>query len=151
ALLTRLARLDDETQQLTRRIEGAVAGHPLLRLSGSGPLTAARLIAEVGDVRRFRSPDALAALAGVAPIPASSGPVQRMRLNRGGNRRLNRAFYVIAVAQARWHPAARAYIDRRIKVDGKTWREAIRALKRRLVRSVFHLLVEGSQQLQLTA
>jgi transposase len=142
--------LGDETERLTRRIEGAVAGHPLLALSGAGPLTAARLIAEVGDIRRFRSPDALAALAGVAPIPASSGQTQRRRLNRGGNRRLNRAFYVIAIAQARWNPIARAYIDRRIKVDGKTWREAIRALKRRLVRPVYHLLIEGSRQLQLT-
>ena len=150
ALLARLAKLDDGTTRLTRRIEGLVAGHPLLRLTGTGPLTAARLIAEVGDVRRFRSADALAALAGVAPIPASSGQTQRMRLNRGGNRRLNRAFYVIAVAQSRWDPAARAYIERRVKVDGKSWREAIRALKRRLVRPVYHLLVEGSQTPQMT-
>lgn len=73
---------------------GMVAGHPLLRLPGMGSLTAARPIAEVGDVRRFRSSHALAALAalaGVAPIPTSSGQVHRMRLNRGGNRRLNRA------------------------------------------------------------
>lgn len=150
-LLARLAQLSREITALTSRIEGLVAGHPLLRLPGAGPLTAARLLAEVGDVRRFRSPDALAALAGVAPIPASSGQIQRMRLNRGGNRRLNRAFYVIAIAQARWDPAARAYIARRVEVDGKTWREAIRALKRRLVRPVYHLLVEGSQALQMTA
>jgi transposase len=151
ARLARLRRLDLEIGVLTRRIEGLVAGHPLLRLSGTGPLTAARLIAEVGDVRRFGSPDALAALAGVAPIPASSGQIQRMRLNRGGNRRLNRAFYVIAIAQSRWHPGAKAYIARRVDVDGKTWREAIRALKRRLVRPVYHLLVEGSQAMQMTA
>jgi transposase len=93
----------------------------------------------------------LAALAGVAPIPASSGQTQRMRLNRGGNRRLNRAFSIVAVAQSRWDPAARASIKRRVEVDGKTWREAIRALKRRLVRPVYHLLVEGSQALQMTA
>jgi transposase len=104
----------------------------------------ARLIAEVGDVRRFRSADAFAALAGVAPIPASSGQVQRMRLNRGGNRQLNRALYVIAVTQSRFHPPAKAYVARRMEADGKTWREAIRALKRLLVRPVFRLLVEGS-------
>jgi len=129
---------------LTRRISAAVVGHPLLALPGAGPITVARLIAEVGDVRRFRSADALAALAGVAPIPASSGQVQRMRLNRGGNRQLNRAFYVIAVTQSRFHPPAKAYVTRRIEADGKTWREAIRALKRRLVRPVFGLLLEGS-------
>ena len=122
-----------------------VAGHPLLGLPGAGPITVARLIAEVGDVSRFRSADALAALAGVAPIPASSGQVQQMRLNRGGNRQLNRAPHVIAVTQSRFHPLAKAYVTRRIEADGKTWREAIRALKRQLVRPVFRLLVEGSE------
>ncbi len=74
-----------------------------------------------------------------------------MRLNRGGNRQLNRAFHVIAVSQARFHPEAKAYMTRRIEVDGKTWREAIRALKRRLIRPVYRLLLEGSVQLEMTA
>jgi transposase len=144
SLLARLGRLDREIDGLTRRVAAGVVGHPLLGLPGAGPITVARLIAEVGDLRRFRSPDALAALAGVAPIPASSGQVQRMRLNRGGNRQLNRALHVIAVTQALFHPPAKAYVTRRIEVDGKTWREAIRALKRRLVRPVYRLLLEGS-------
>ncbi len=144
ALLSRLPRLEQEIAALTGRIGALVAGHPLLGLPGAGPITVARLIAEVGDVRRFRSADALAALAGVAPIPASSGQVQRMRLNRGGNRQLNRALHVIALAQARFHPPAKAYVVRRIEADGKTWREAIRALKRLLIRPVFRLLLEGS-------
>ena len=143
-LLLRLARLEREVKALTSRIGMLVAGHPLLGLPGAGPITVARLMAEVGDVHRFRSADALAALAGVAPIPASSGQIQRMRLNRGGNRQLNRAFYVIAVTQARFHQPAKAYVTRRIEADGKTWREAIRALKRQLVRPVFRLLLEGS-------
>ena len=67
-----------------------------------------------------------------------------MRLSRGGNRQLNRAFYVIAVIQSRFHPPANAYVTRRMEVDGKSWREAIRALKRMLVRPVFRLLVEGA-------
>ncbi|MGD0863685.1 MAG: IS110 family transposase [Candidatus Limnocylindrales bacterium] len=149
-LLLRLAHLDREVKALTIRIGLLVAGHPLLGLPGAGPITAARLIAEVGDVRRFRSADALAALAGVAPIPASSGQVQRMRLNRGGNRQLNRAFYVIAVIQSRFFPPAKAYVTRRMEVDGKSWREAIRALKRMLVRPVFRLLLEGAE-LQMEA
>ena len=144
ALVARLARVDREIAGLTLRIDQLVASHPLLGLPGVGSITAARLIGEVGDVRRFRSADALAALAGVAPIPASSGQIQRMRLNRGGNRQLNRALHVIAVTQARFHPAAKTYVARRIEVDGKTWREAIRALKRQLVRPVFRLLLEGS-------
>lgn len=144
-LLARLARLEREVKGLTSRIRHLVAGHPLLGLPGAGALTVARLIAEVGDVRRFRSADAFAALAGVAPVPASSGQIQRMRLNRGGNRQLNRAFYTIAVSQSRFHPPAKAYVARRIEADGKTWREAIRALKRQLVRPVFRLLLDGSQ------
>jgi len=151
ALLVRLARLEREVEALTRRITALVAGHPLLGLPGAGPITVARLIGEVGDVRRFRSADALAALAGVAPIPASSGQVQRMRLNRGGNRQLNRAFYVIALAQWRFYPPAKAYVARRMQADHKTWQEAIRALKRQLVRPVFRLLVEGADALRAAA
>jgi hypothetical protein len=67
-----------------------------------------------------------------------------MRLNRGGNRQLNRAFYFIAVIQSRFYPPAKAYVTRRMEVDGKSWREAIRALKRMLVRPLFRLLVEGA-------
>jgi transposase len=145
SLLDRLLRFERESDVLTRRIEALVDGHPLLGLSGAGPITVARLIAEAGDMRRFRTPDAFAALAGVAPIPASSGQVQRMRLNRGGNRQLNRAMHVIAVTQARFYPPAKAYVTRRIEADGETRREAIRALKRQLVRPVFRLLVEGSE------
>ena len=144
-LLARLVRLEREIKELTSRIRLLVAGHPLLRLPGAGAITVARLVAEAGDVHRFRTADAFAALAGVAPVPASSGQIQRMRLNRGGNRQLNRAFYTIAVSQSRFHPPAKAYIARRIEADGKTWREAIRALKRQLVRPVFRLLIEGSQ------
>src|SRR5450756_2631253 len=128
ALLARLARLERETGALTRRIAALVDGHPLLGLPGAGPITVARLIAEVGDVRRFRSPDALAALAGVAPIPASSGQTQRMRRDRGGNRQRNRALCVIAGSQARFHPPADAYGRRRMESAGKTARAAIRAL-----------------------
>ena len=151
ALLHRLTGLEREIEASTRRIGALVEGHPLLGLPGAGPITVARLIAEVGDVRRFRSADALAALAGVAPVPASSGQVQRMRLNRGGNRQLNRAFYVIALSQSRFHPPAKAYVARRMQADHKTWQEAIRALKRQLVRPVFRLLVEGADALRAAA
>ena len=78
-------------------------------------------------------------LAGVAPIPASSGQISRMRLNRGGNRQLNRALHAIALAQARTYPPAQAFVARK-RAEGKSWREAIRALKRHLARVVFRLL-----------
>jgi transposase len=150
ARLARLRTLGREERALAARIAGLVEGHPLLGLHGSGPLIAAKLIGEVGDVRRFRSADALAALAGVAPIPASSGQTQRLRLNRGGNRQLNRALHVIALVQASHHPPAQAYLARK-RAEGKTRREAIRALKRRLVRPVFGLLVAGAQPVQQAA
>src|SRR5204862_448470 len=109
------------------------------------PLLTAKLVGEVGDIGRFRSEDGLAALSGVAPIPASSGQTSRMRLNRGGNRQLNRAFHMIALTQAAQHPPARAYLARK-RAEGKTHREAIRALKRRLVRPVFRLLQAGAAE-----
>jgi transposase len=99
-------------------------------------------VAEAGDIGRFRSPAAFAMLAGVAPIPASSGEVQRMRLNRGGNRRLNRALYTIALSQAWHYEPARAYIARR-QAEGKSWAEALRCLKHRISRPVFRLLQAG--------
>jgi transposase len=142
--LARLAKLTAEIDGLEHRIAGLVADHPLRRLPGAGPLVTAKLVAEVGDVRRFRSADAFAMLAGVAPIPASSGQVSRMRLNRGGNRQLNRALYAIAFAQVRWHPPAKAFVARK-RAEGKSWREAIRALKRHLARVVFRLLTADLQ------
>lgn len=143
--LARLGRLTDEVRQLERRIETAVARHPLRSLPGAGPLVAAKLIGEVGDIRRFRSPDAFAMLAGVAPIPASSGQVSRMRLNRGGNRQLNRALWCIAFSQAKTHEPAKAFLARK-RAEGKSWREAMRALKRHLARVVFRLLSQPAAQ-----
>ena len=96
--LVRLAKLATELRALDRRIDGLVADHPLRQLWGAGPLVTAKLLGEIGDIRRFRSADAFAMLAGVAPIPASSGQTSRMRLNRGGNRQLNRALFSIAFA-----------------------------------------------------
>jgi transposase len=142
----RLRRLDHlivEADRLERRLVELVGDHPLVGLKGSGVLVAAKLIGETGDVRRFRSADAFAMLAGVAPIPASSGQTQRLRLNRGGNRQLNRALHSIALSQAWHHPPAKAFIERK-RAEGRTWREALRSLKRHLARVVFRLLVAGA-------
>ena len=148
--LARLRRLTIEIRALTARLSERVAGHPLLRLPGAGALTAARLIGETGDIGRFRSADAFAMLTGTAPIPASSGQTQHLRLNRGGNRQLNRALHTVAMVQALHHPPARLYIARK-RAEGKTRRDAIRALKRQLVRTVFRLLQEGTQSAVLAA
>ncbi len=143
--LVRLGRVALEARALERRIEGLVVDHPLRALPGAGALVTAKLVSEAGDLRRFRSADAFAMLAGVAPIPASSGQVSRMRLNRGGNRQLNRALFSIAFAQARTYPPAKAYLARK-RTEGRTWREAIRALKRHLARVVFRLLTQAAAQ-----
>jgi transposase len=117
----------------------AASGSSLPRLPGIGVLLAAKLLGETGDVRRFRSEAAFAAVTGTAPIPASSGQTQRHRLNRGGNRQLNRALHFIAIVQARTYPPARAYVTRR-QAEGKTWREALRCLKRHLADVVYRTM-----------
>jgi hypothetical protein len=88
---------------------------------------------------RIHSEAAFAALAGVAPLPASSGNTRRHRLNRGGDRRLNRALYTIALTRLGHDPRTRAYRARRI-AEGATQREIIRILKRYISRELFRLL-----------
>jgi transposase len=111
---------------------------PLTELKGIGLYTAGALAGILGPGRRFRSEAQLAAYAGVAPLEASSAGLVRHRLNRGGNRRLNAILYRIALSQARTLPEAQAYLARR-QAEGKTWREAIRALKRYLIRTIWRL------------
>jgi len=133
--LTRtISELDRELEQRTAETAPA-----LLELPGCGALTAAKLLAEIGPIGRFQSDAQLARHSGVAPLEASSGRIQRHRLDRGGNRQLNAAFYRIAITQARVHPAARAYLERK-QAEGKSRREAIRCLKRQLARVVFNTL-----------
>jgi transposase len=125
-----------ERELATRSAQMAPA---LLELPGCAGVTAAKLLAEIGPIERFRTDAQLARHGGVAPLQASSGRTQRHRLDRGGNRQLNCALHRIAITQARVHPAARAYIARK-KAEGKSNREAIRCLKRQLARTVFNTL-----------
>ncbi|HUZ81793.1 MAG TPA: transposase, partial [Gaiellaceae bacterium] len=124
-------------QELERRV-GAVAPG-LLDLPGCGAVTAAKLLAEIGPISRFKTDAQLARHSGVAPLEASSGKSQRHRLDRGGNRQLNAALYRIAITQSRYHAGARAYLERK-QAEGKSKREAIRCLKRLLARTVFNTL-----------
>jgi transposase len=142
AQVRRLKELVREAAALERELLLLVRGQQprLLALPGVGPLTAAKLIAEIAGIERFRSHAKLARIAGVAPIPASSGNRTRVRLDRGGNRQLNAAFHRIAVTQLRCHQPAKDYIARRL-AEGKTKREALRCLKRHLVRTVFKTMM----------
>jgi transposase len=129
-----IGELDRELRARTTTIAPA-----LLQLPGCGPLSAAKLLGEIGPIDRFRSDAQLARHAGVAPLDASSGKHQRHRLDRGGNRQLNCALHRIAVTQARVHAPARTYLARK-QAEGKSRREAIRCLKRQLARTVYTTL-----------
>jgi transposase len=132
----RIAALDAEIADLL-----AEHDNPLDDLLGAGTNLAATIIAQAGDVRRFRDAGAFARFCGAAPIPCGSGQTAgRHRLHRGGNRQLNAALYRIAIVQQRHHPAAKTYLARKI-AEGKTAREARRALKRHLANVVYRRLL----------
>jgi transposase len=142
--IKRLRELDREIRQVTVQLTKLVAASRtrLTDLVGVGPILAARILGEVGDVGRFPDADHFAAANGTAPIPVASGRTDRHRLNRGGNRRLNRAIHYVALTQATWEPRAVAYLARK-QTEGKTRREALRCLKRRLSTVIFKTLLAG--------
>jgi transposase len=137
----RLLQLTSEERELAREIEKLTQklAPQLLAQPGVGPLAAAQLVLSWSHPGRITSEAAFARLAGVAPIPASSGQTIRYRLDRSGDRRLNRALHMILVTRRRTHPATIAYIERRLQ-EGKSRREAIRCLKRYLARNLYRLL-----------
>jgi transposase len=143
--IERLYELDAEMKQIERelRVRVRASGTGLVELVGISDLLAARIIGEVGDIARIQTKDRFARINGTAPIPASSGKQTRHRLNKGGNRRLNYALHMMALTQARMDPRARAYVERR-RAEGRTYRDAIRALKRHLSDAVYRQLREDA-------
>lgn len=143
-----LRRLDEQMKASKRRIAEAVAasGTSLVSLFGVGPIIACMLIGYSGDVRRFSSRDRYATYNGSAPIEMSSGGRITHRLNRRGNRQLNHALHMAAVTQIRHrHSDGRAFYDRKC-AEGKTNKEALRALKRRISDAVYRqLLIDAGQ------
>ena len=111
----------------------------LLDEPGIGPIVAAQLLVAWSHRGRLRSEACFARLAGVAPVPASSGKTTRHRLSRGGDRQLNRALHTIVLHRRQHDPATRDYIERRV-AEGKTRRDATRLLKRYLARHLYRLL-----------
>ncbi len=128
---------EDLEKQITTRTQEA-GFSPLTELKGVGLLTAGAIAGILGPGMRFQNDAQVAAYAGVAPLEVSSAGNVRHRLNRGGNRRLNAILYRIAFTQAHCLPAAKTYLADRI-ADGKTRKEAYRALKRYLVRAIWKL------------
>jgi len=141
----RALALEAEAAALEAEIEHLVqqAAPALLNELGVGPVSAAQLLCSWSHVGRLRSEAAFAALAGVAPIPASSGQTTRHRLNRAGDRQLNRALHTIIVSRLVHHAETRAYSARRT-AEGKSPREIQWCLKRHLARRLFKLLECGA-------
>lgn len=133
---TQIKQLANDIQQVM-----SPAGTALQDIPGVGVITAAAILAEVAGTNGFATNAKMAAWAGTAPLDASSGRQQRHRLNRGGNRQVNRAIHVVATTQIRLGGPGADYMKRRIQ-EGKTRREAIRALKRHLTRVIWKTLRE---------
>ena len=145
-LAKRILELDAELDQNMTRIRDIVETSPageLLNKTGIGPVTAARTLVAWSHPGRVRNEAAFASIAGVNPIPASSGNTTRHRLNRGGDRQLNRALNVIAMVRMVHDSGTRVYVERR-RAEGKTDREIRRILKRYLARSLYRHLNTAS-------
>ena len=140
-MIHRIRELSRATKDLYDKIAALVkkVAPQLLAERGIGVLLAAKFIGEIAGIDRFTTDAQLARLAGCAPIPASSGRSDRYRLDPGGNRRLNSAFYMLAIIRISQDPRTAVYLQKQ-RATGKTKREAIRNLKRHLVRRVYHLL-----------
>ncbi len=138
-LSQQLAELDP---QLLELIKQHPAGPALLAEAGVGPVVAAQLLISWSHRGRVRNEAAFASLAGVAPLETSSGQRSRHRLNRGGDRALNRALHTVAITRMRCHPETRAYEIRR-SANGKTHRDIRRSLKRALARRLYRRIEEA--------
>lgn len=152
ARIAQMRRLDVDIAAVDRDIDGKLreSKTTLTTIPGVGPFVAARILGEIGDPARIRSRAAFAVISGTAPLEASSGCRTRHRVNRQGNRQLNRALYVIAMTQARMHPEARAYMARK-RAEGKSRREALRCLKRTLANVVYRRLLHDLRGLEMAA
>ena len=142
-LVAEIRRLDKRISTVTEHISSRVTGTEttLTSIPGIGQLTAGKILARTGPVTRFATEAHFAAYAGVAPREVSSGDVIRHRLNRGGDRQLNYALHVIALTQISMKTSpGRVFYDRKRR-EGKSGKEALRALKRRLATVVFRILL----------
>jgi transposase len=137
ALAQARSQLKDNRAQLLAIVDDIAPG--LTSRYGVGPVSAAQAIVTFSHPGRCRSEAAFAALGGTSPIPASSGMTVRHRLNRGGDRALNRAIHAIALVRMRSCPRTRAYVARRT-AEGKTTREIRRCLKRYIARELYRQL-----------
>lgn len=137
----RIVALDGELADNRKALDALVeqTAPELCKLPGVGSVVAATVLTAWSHPGRVRSEAAFAALAGTCPIPASSGNTVRYRLNRGGDRRLNRALTTVVIVRMRNHPETRAYVARR-RAEGRTTKEIMRSLKRYITRRIYRTL-----------
>jgi transposase len=143
--LSELTAIDAKIKEATAELKAIVLarGSHLMDLHGVGPVVAARVLADVGDVTRFADRNRFASWTGTAPLDASSGEQNRHRLSRAGNRRMNHMIHIAAVTQVRLDTDGRAYY-RRKRAEGKKPLEAIRCLKRRISDAIYRQLLDDA-------
>ena len=121
------------------------SGTTLTEIVGIGPICAAIIIGYTGDIGRFPTKGHFATYNATAPVDASSGPRPKHRLNQRGNRKLNHAIHIAAIAQLRFDTEGRAYYERKL-AEGKSSKDAIRSLKRRISDRVYrHLNIDAQR------
>ena len=145
--LAELVAVEAKIKKATAELRAIVLarGSRLMDLHGVGPVVAARVLADVGDVTRFADRNRFASWTGTAPLDASSGEQNRHRLSRAGNRRMNHMIHIAAISQIRLDTDGRAYY-RRKRAEGKKPLEAIRCLKRRISDAIYRQLLEDAQR-----
>lgn len=152
SIAARVRFLSGQVSQLDPELLTLLKAHPagpmLLAEPGVGPVVAAQLLVSWSHRGRVRSEAAFASLAGVAPLEVSSGQRTRHRLNRGGDRDLNRALHTIAITRLRCHPESCAYETKRT-AEGKTHRDVRRSLKRILARQLYRKIQAATQPHQI--
>lgn len=144
--LATLISIEKEVKDLTAEVKVIVTqrGSHLMQLDGVGPVVAARILADVGDVARFADRNRFASWTGTAPLDASSGQQNRHRLSRAGKRRMNRMIHIAATTQIRLETEGRTYYRRKL-ADGKSRMEAMRCLKRRISDAIYRQLLADSR------
>ncbi|GAA1937634.1 SCO6880 family protein [Nocardioides hwasunensis] len=145
--LAELVAVEAKIKKATAELKAIVLarGSHLMDLHGVGPVIAARVLTDVGDVTRFADRNRFASWTGTAPLDASSGEQNRHRLSRAGNRRMNHMIHIAAVSQLRLDTDGRDYY-RRKRAEGKKSLEALRCLKRRISDAIYRQLVEDAQR-----
>ncbi len=150
-LIDDIAHLDAVLKASKKRVAAAVSASAttLTEIVGIGPICAAIIIGFTGDISRFPTKGHFATYNATAPIEASSGPNAKHRLNPRGNRKLNHAIHIAAISQLRHDSEGRAYYDRKI-AEGKSSKDAVRALKRRISDRIYRLCVPDIREISTT-